>query len=238
MIAYCLADVFNLGLWPQGRSLSYADLRDGLQELVSETISAVPSAREVTVRLYGGWHGDTPASRVDLRQMIDRAIYRIPNRIGTQRIRLQLADHPVWNPSIRMLRSVRSTAVTRVPARLSPSPKCVLPDACSFALLASWASGSCPEGGCPVRLQDVARRHRQKMVDALLTADALVISHHALADVVVLASDDHDMIPALLALVASPIQLVHLGRSRGNASSLPAYYADILELEGATIRRW
>lgn len=89
-----------------------------------------------------------------------------------------------------------------------------------------------------MRLRDVAARHRQKMVDTLLTADALVISHHALADIVVLASDDHDMIPALLALVESPIEVVYLGRSTGKVSALPAYYAGILELEGATIRRW
>ena len=76
------------------------------------------------------------------------------------------------------------------------------------------------------------------MVDTLLTADAVVISNNALADAVVLASDDHDMIPALLALVASRIKVVYLGRSRGNASPLPSYYTDILELAGGTVRHW
>lgn len=238
MIAYCLADVFNLRLWPRGRDLNYADVRDGLQELVSEAVAAVPSAREVTIRLYGGWHGDTPASMVDVPQMVDLAVSRSPRRLGTHRVRLQIADHPVWNPSIRMLQSVRDTAATRLRARLTPSPECALPTTCSVPMLASWVGGSCPERGCPVRLRDVARRHRQKMVDTLLTADALVISHHALADVVLLASDDHDMIPALLALVASPIRVVHLGRALGNASPLPRYYEDIIELAGATTRRW
>ena len=72
------------------------------------------------------------------------------------------------------------------------------------------------------------------MVDTLITADALVIARDQLADVVILASDDADMIPALLALSVSPLQVVHLIRSKPSTN----YYRGILEREGLTIHEW
>ncbi|WP_419949480.1 hypothetical protein [Candidatus Palauibacter sp.] len=49
-----------------------------------------------------------------------------------------------------------------------------------------------------MRLRHLARQTRQKMVDTLLTADAMAIIQGRLAHAVVLVSDDADMIPALL----------------------------------------
>lgn len=43
------------------------------------------------------------------------------------------------------------------------------------------------------------------MIDTLLTADAMTIRYEELADAVVLASDDDDLIPAMLALAASGV---------------------------------
>lgn len=67
MHAYCLADLFNLDLWPTGRRPSFADVRFGLERLTEEVLATVPAAREVTARLYDGWEGDVPATQHDLR---------------------------------------------------------------------------------------------------------------------------------------------------------------------------
>ena len=238
MIAYCLADAFNLNLWPTGRPPNYPDVRDGIQELVAEVLEAVPSAREVTVRLYGGWHGESPLSQVDLRHLVSLAIDATPKRLGKQRLRLQIADHPVWDSSIPVLWSVRHSRLVRVKANVTTPPNCPAKHACTLPAFRSWAAGGCPESTCRVRLQHVARRHRQKMVDTLLTADALAIANDALADIVVLASDDDDMIPALLALAASQLTLIYLRRRSPLEVSPSAYYAGILEREGTQIRNW
>ena len=76
------------------------------------------------------------------------------------------------------------------------------------------------------------------MVDTLLTADAVTIISEDLADTVVLASDDDDMLPALLALAMSDIALIHLRRQGNGPARSRDYYGQILRREGATIRTW
>ena len=72
------------------------------------------------------------------------------------------------------------------------------------------------------------------MVDTLLTVDAMTIAHNAMADTIVLASDDDDMIPALLALTTANIRVTYLHRSHPSSS----YYVDILQSEGVAVRHW
>lgn len=212
MIAYCLADVFNLELWPRHRPPVYPEVAEGLRELTDRVSVAVPSAGEVNIRLYGGWHRESLDARVDLRLMLNRAIEHSPKRYGKQRVRVQLADHPIWDPSISLLRSLRDVPMTRLNARLKRSERCFSPATCSFEALRAWCSGKCPEPSCPVKLRQVAQQTRQKMVDTLLTADAMAIIQGRLAHAVVLVSDDADMVPALLALSASDLRLTHLRR--------------------------
>lgn len=239
MIAYCLADLFNLRLWPPGRRPNAADIRDGIAELVDEALTVTPGAtRELTIRLYGGWHGATLQSTTDLASMVRRAIRDMPRRVGRQRLRLQIADHPIWDSSIRILGSVRESRLTRIRAKLSKSDSCISEKQCTFPALQSWSRGRCPTYGCTVQLSNVASNLREKMVDTLLTADAVTIISDELADIVVLASDDADMLPALLALAVSNIALIHL-RRQDNGPTLPRdYYGQILRREGATIRTW
>ena len=236
MIAYCLADVFNLDLWPRHRSPSYPDVDEGLRELVGQVNAAVPSATDVTIRLYGGWHRETLDSPVDLRSMMSRAIDNNPRRVGAQRIQVQLADHPIWEPGTLLLRTLRESPVARMNVRPTRSASCASPTTCTFDALRSWCVGRCPETSCSVRLPDIARRTRQKMVDTLLTADALAIIHYRLAEAVVLASNDADMIPALLALSASTLRPTHLRRRFATGSD--DLYDTLFPEADLQIREW
>lgn len=176
MRAYCLADLFNLDLWPTGRLPGFADVRFGLERLTDRVLTTVPSAREVSTH------------------------------VRSRRLKTQVEN----------------------------APGCLLgPDRCSLSSFKSWCAGRCPETGCPVHLQDVASRYAQKMIDTLLTADAMAIRYERLADAVVLASDDDDMIPAMLALAASDVSLVHLTKRKRRS-----FYRDVLEREGARIHEW
>ncbi len=239
MIVYCLADLFNLGLWPSGRRPSYADVRDGIGDFQGQVLHAFPSATEVTIRLYGGWRRRTPDTAVDIRQMITRAIIQLPKRQGTRRLQLQLAERPVSNPAPLMLGTLRTSSLSHLPADLTPSDDCVRPDDCALSAFRSWASGRCPRRTCIVRLRDVAEQRRQKMVDTLMTADAMTIAHRDMAHAVAIASDDDDMVPALLALVATGLHVACLRRSRPTAEHrFSSYYPDILEDEGVAIHHW
>lgn len=234
MRAYCLADLFNLDLWPTGRPPNSADIRHGLEQLTERIVATVPAAHTVTTRLYGGWHGDVPSSMRDLRPMVNRAATDMPRRLGRQVFRLELAESPVWDRSVPIRRSVRLVRNRRFKTHVDHAPHCVLgPDRCSLPSFESWCAGRCPKTGCPVRLREVASRYSQKMIDTLLTADAMAIRYERLADTVVLASDDDDLIPAMLALAASDVALVHLTRRK-----TPSFYRGVLEREGASIHEW
>ncbi|MXW18661.1 MAG: NYN domain-containing protein [Gemmatimonadetes bacterium] len=239
MIAYCLADLFNLGLWPSGRRPSYADVRDGISDLLGQVVGSLPSASEITIRLYGGWHRRASDPPVDTRLMVARAIDQAPKRQATHRLRLQLADRPVSTPAPLMLGTLRTSSLRRVPTDVTPSTDCAHSDDCTLSAFRSWASGSCPRSACAVRLRDVAEQHRQKMVDTLLTADAMTIAHRRMAHAIVIASDDDDMVPALLALVPTRVQVACLRRSRPHLRHpSSSYYPDILNAEGVTMRHW
>ena len=220
-----------------GRSPTYPDIRDGIWELAGATLSAVPSASELTIRLYGGWHGSVPESRVHVRPMVSRAIDSLPKRQGRQRLRIQIADHPIWDSSIRMLDSVRVTPLSRVRASLDPSPDCIRGSNCSIATFAAWSRGACPQADCPVRLRDVAQNQRQKMVDTLMSVDAVVIAHRGIAQVIVMATDDDDFVPAFLALLTCDVGIVHLTR-RPRLRIRGKYYTEILERAGVHINTW
>lgn len=235
MIAYCLVDLFNLALWPLGRSPQHADVAHGIDELVSAVLRASPSAREVTIRLYGGWHGDVPENRVTLRDLTAQVASRYPGRVGATRVRIELAESPVWDRSVTLLRTVQVWFVDRLATKIErPARSCSQPSSCCLEQLDSWRKGRCPEPTCSVSLRDVATTTNQKMVDTLLTADALAIASDGLADLVLIASDDEDMIPALLALTRTNVSVILMSRRSG----LPQYYAGILELQGLTTHIW
>ena len=238
MTAYCLADLFNLSLWRPGGNPNYADVREGIGELISEVLCVVPAARELTIRLYGGWHGGSSQWAYDLRHMVARSLRHFPRRVKHQRLRLQMADHPIWDRSIRLLGSVRDSRVSHVSARIAVPSNCHSADDCTLSALRSWHRGACPEPNCAVELGHILSQTRQKMVDTLLTADALTIASDAIADTVILASDEDDMLPALLALAASGLQLIHLRRRGSRNTPSAGYYDGILKQRGAAILNW
>lgn len=234
MFAYCLADFFNLQLWRTGRPPVYSDVRDGLDDLVAAGVSACESASEVTFRLYGGWHGQVPESREALREMTSRAVVALCKRLGRTRVRVELADTPVWDRSLILRDTVRVARLANVPARVERCDECLRPTDCSVPGLGRWFGGKCPEEGCAVKLPQVSWRHQQKMVDTLLTADALAIAHASMCDAVLVASDDADMLPALFALSASDVEVVRMARREPRDE----YYEGLLELGGVRTYRW
>ena len=134
---------------------------------------------------------------------------------------------------MRLYRTVTTARLGHVPIKLDVPGRCARTD-CSLSQFSAWCKGRCPEQSCSLRLSEVASRYGQKMVDTLLTVDAIAIARDALCEVVLIASDDEDILPALLALKDTSLDAVHLVR-RGPP---PEYYRGILERDGVIIHSW
>jgi len=72
------------------------------------------------------------------------------------------------------------------------------------------------------------------MVDTLLATDALTIARDGLANLLVIASDDDDMIPVLLTVRSLDFATVRLKRDR----SADSYYDELLETQGVETLVW
>jgi uncharacterized LabA/DUF88 family protein len=237
MQVHCLADLFNLQLWPPGQDPTYADLRSGLEELVGATIAALGDARifpgEVTFRLYGGWHGELPESGKHILALTSAVIRQFPRRVGV-RVRMQIADSPIWNQSLKMIDSVRQVPLRPPGGKIINHPLCAKPADCTVHQLRSWWNGRCPEGTCAVRIGDLGFMYRQKMVDTLLTADAITLAREELSDALVIVSDDDDMLPAILAVSSLRFRTLLLRRRERRDT----YYQSILDSSDVSIHIW
>lgn len=237
MFAYCLADFFNLELWKRGQPISYADARDGINDLVIAATDALSASRlkveELTIRLYGGWHDRETKSATPARDLISKVIRQYPRRVGT-RLRIQIAEAPIFSPHLVLMDTLRRAPYSPS-GHLGTTPaSCLLGTSCSLPFVAAWLKGRCPENGCPVRTRDVVHARQQKIVDTLITADSLSLVHSQHADALLIASDDDDMIPALLGASTPGISVVHLRRSTLD----PGFYDTLLEDANVVIHRW
>ncbi len=150
------------------------------------------------------------------------------------RLRLELAEAPVWDRALTMLGTVKEVRIRHIRGSFGVPADCVQPGSCALEDFRRWAKGRCPAADCSVGLASVGTKHEQKMVDTLMVADALHIASAGLADRVVVASDDEDIIPCLLALVARGQDTTHMTRTNG----YPEYYRGILVRDGLTIHEW
>lgn len=232
-----MADFFNLRLWRAGREPSFADVRDGIEELVFACFDALGAqgltANELLVRLYGGWHDAASGSTTRLCGLTSAVIRKFPRRMGA-RLRIQLAEAPLAAPQFRIKDTVRlAPARTLGQVKLRPHG-CVRPGACSLGDLSSWLRGSCPESNCPVSTEDAVEVKQQKIVDTLITADAIDLANSGDTDILMIATDDDDMLPALLSSVRGGIPVFNLYRRDYSLHR----YVSFVEDQGVLVFRW
>lgn len=239
MFAYCLADLFNLRLWRTSFEPSYSDIRDGLVELTLACFNAFNAnglaVSDLTIRLYGGWHGEQPGDPNAIRDLLQAVLRDFPGRIGG-RVRVQIADSPIWDRSLRLLRTLRKARLQPAGGDFNSPLSCYYGGgaSCTIPLFESWWKGRCPEANCRVKLREIGVAKRQKMVDTLLTADALTIARDELAEVIVLASDDSDMYPALFASAESRAHVIALRRGTEHDT----YYEGLFAIRGIHTYDW
>lgn len=237
MQASCLIDFFNLDLWTRSRQPHYGDIRAGLEEVVQVSLEAITSsgakADDLAIRLYGGWYGDTITTRVPMRELTSAVVRDFPSRVGA-RVRIELAETPIWDRSLRLLRTLRDVPLKPPSRRIAAPSHCGNAANCTVSVLAEWMRGRCPASGCGVAFGELGATTRQKMVDTLIIADALSIQQARLADILIVAGDDDDLIPALLAIGSGGVKGIRIKRRSGGHS----YYDGILELQGVHTHLW
>lgn len=239
---WCLADLFNLRLWPSipGRPTS-ADVKDGLEQLVSATSAIALSMEnsadvdEIAVRIYGGWWflGESKPSKT--RRLLESAIRDMPGG-RRPRVLFSIAESPVSAPGLRLMSTVRWSPLKASDWIVFPTIRCRLGGACSLESFSqSWlATGACPHEDCGVSLKDRLAARRQKTVDTLLSVDALHVARDVDTACVVVASDDDDMVPCLLtARTTTAASVVWMRRSAETS-----VYSSLTESAGIRTRQW
>lgn len=237
MFAYCLADFFNLELWKRGQPISYADARDGINDLLVAAIDALSLSHvrveELTVRLYGGWHDRETKSFTPIRDLLAKVVRQYPRR-GSIRLRVQIAEAMISYPFLAFTETLRRAPYSPSGHLGAIPSNCLLGNACSLSKVSCWLRGKCPETDCAVKTRDVIYARQQKIVDTLITADSLFLAHSQQADVLLIASDDDDMVPALIGGRMPGTQVFHMRRSRLD----PGCYDNFLEEAGVVIYKW
>ncbi len=234
--AYCLVDFFNIEVLPKSRMPNTSDIRNGLDGIVSATMQALDSlgkpVQELTLRLYGGWHGDFGGTEIQLMDMTMKVIREYPRHIGT-RLRVQIADSPFLDPSVQFLHTVRSVPL-KVPRAFFTMPsQCANRHHCAMEELVKWWEGKCPDENCTVKLMELGTMVRQKMVDTHITADAVALAAEGSCDILLIASDDDDMVPALLG-ASGRVTTYHLARK----SRRHEYYTNLLQQKNIITHHW
>lgn len=232
---YCLVDLFNLQLWRSGKDPRKPDLLAGIDSLAQAVLRSHTSnsLREITLRFYGGWHDDETGASTSVRNILASAIRNAPRRIGT-RIRFEIAEAPLSHPYLTIPGTVRRARLPRLTLVAKSAANCCNFSTCGARHLTDWANGRCPEKDCSVKTEEVIFAKTQKMVDTMLAADAVFIAAEDRADCLVVASDDDDMLPALLTVRHFGKPLVLLTRRSIDRQR----YDPILDSQGIRTSRW
>ena len=219
--------------------------RRGLVDLLSVALlrlpaHVLPDNALVSARLYGGWYEQDRLTALaeTLRSEIDQqfpAVLRFAERGHQRRVRaiVDLARSLLIRPNNNLLNTYRSQrGGPRISSRSAPYPGCSMPDRCLMSILGPLVSRrSCPVVTCEAALRDVFVRRGQKLVDTMLTADAIFMASSQSNITLVIVTNDDDLWPAICTAghLGASIHHIHPRRNRKTPtvylSSAPPSYS-------------
>ena len=185
--------------------------RRGLVDLLSISLvklpaNVLPDNTLVSTRLYGGWYEQDRLTALaeTLRSEIDQqfpTVLRFADQGRQRRIRavVDLARSLLIKPNNNLLNTFRSRREgLRFNRTSGPYPGCSMPDHCLMSVLGPWVSRrSCPAVTCDAKLRDIFVRRGQKLVDTMLTADAIFMASSQSNITLVVVTNDDDLWPAI-----------------------------------------
>jgi hypothetical protein len=167
-------------------------------------VSDNPQIDEIQIRLYGGWY-DLQGLTQRGTQLAQEIASSFPllfasNRRISCRVFCEIASALAVAPADLLLHTFRKRSGMRSRLTISPNVNCANPASCTLNAVAAWSmrQGICPQAGCMVTARDAFLFDEQKLVDTLLCCDILTFASGPSSSPVYVASDDDDLIPALL----------------------------------------
>ena len=217
--------------------------RRGLFDLVSTMLTtlpedAMPDNSIADIRLYGGWYERDRLTSLaqDLQAEIAQrfpAVLRVSGRPNGRRIRavVGLARSLLIRPDADLLSTFRHRrGAPRLLSNVAPASNCAAPNKCALSSLhTALKRPRCPEPACHVKLREVFSQPHQKLVDTMLTADAIFVARSQ-AKIAIVTNDD-DLWPGICTAghLGAAIYHVHPQRGRKTSplylpSAPPSYY--------------
>lgn len=204
--------------------------RRGLVDLLSISLvklpaNVLPDNTLVNTRLYGGWYEqDRPTALAEtLRSEIDRqfpAVLRFLDQGHQRRVKaiVDLARSLSIRPNNNLMNTFRPRREgPRFSSEHVPYSGCSMPDHCLMSVLGPLVSRrSCPVVTCGAKLRDIFVRRGQKLVDTMLTADAVFMASSQPNITLVIVTNDDDLWPAICTAghLGASIHHIHPKRNR------------------------
>ena len=204
----------------------------GLVDLVTTMLTKLPEDvtpdnAMVSIRLYGGWYErDRPTSLAqELRSKIAQhfpAIVRL-GQANQRRVRtvVDLARSLLILPNNDLFNTFRHRrGAPRLRSVRPPYDNCAAPSKCALSAVDKLLKAPrCPAETCRVRLRDAFTQPQQKLVDTMLTADAIFVAHSRTPTKLVIVTNDDDLWPAICTAGNLGAEIYHLHPRRGRKTS-------------------
>jgi hypothetical protein len=241
--ALVLVDYDNL--YPEPPEDPISLLRHDFAAIARVLSDVVPNLELISIRLYGGWTHAARLSRhaSDVQSIIGAAdpfpmVH--PQRPTVLHGSIELAVRLLCLPTVDLPDTVRphlGLPHTRLAGAPVPMGCVQHPATCPATILRRFTrkgGGQCPSFGCPVTNRTAFVRLEQKMVDTMITCDALHACQHDGHAAMLVLTADIDLMPCLMAAAAMQTSKVHVGPARhwdpSEREALESVGAGVLEL--------
>jgi hypothetical protein len=210
-----------------------------LNSWMSLAIKTVPQVETVRVRLYGGWLEDGVLTRAasDLFSKIPRDYFPLSgdpaNGVRLIRGSIDLVSRLVGVPAIQWdhtFRSRRGLPQLRLAEKPRPDG-CAAVDSCPIDLvqrISRRSNRQCHVSGCAVINDSAFLVKEQKMVDVLLSCDAIEFARRGVH--IIVMSNDLDLLPSVATTASCASASVTLVRGPGAGSD--DLYSEALQSMG------
>ncbi len=162
----------------------------------------LPSTNEIEARLYGGWYDREKGGKSQRLGMLEKAIAQLPGSYKG----IRLLFRPVNSLLASQLLPIR-LEIRKEPLRLKITAdmlaRCACPDQCMTKLVADWQKHGCSH--CAVPKEEILQRITQKAVDTAIVADLVYAVGLERSKLLVLVSNDYDILPGALYAEAGAI---------------------------------
>lgn len=223
---------------PQERHGGVESFSTILLERLWQRLDARWLAPRVHIRLYGGWYIGNQKSPIAQSLSVEiQAVQpfsfqpftpRPPHTLPTI-VSVELAQSLIITPTRDFFDTYRTKqAPKNLNAKSAEDAGCLQPDSCGLRNMRSFfRKKCCPEVGCLIDLHQFMSRSEQKLVDVMLSTDALHLAMNRQEETLVVVSSDHDIWPAIHYSALVHPRVAHLHTRSGQ--SVPQHYSSALQ---------